>query len=264
MLAVERHAAILAELQSKPAVKVVELAGLFSVSEMTIRRDIESLVAAGALHKVHGGATRSPALSAVEPGFRSNVDRQSTSKRAIAQTAASLVAPGMTVAVTGGSTTFQLTDYLAGIGALTVLTNSLPVAERIFQLQAAGGGRELKVLLTGGERTPSEALVGPLATTAIRGLNADICFMGVHGVDVNSGITTPNLAEADTNRAFAQQCARLVVLADSTKFGVVSLARIAELSQLGTLITDRDAPEEYSRHTHLIIAGQPSGKDPLP
>jgi DeoR/GlpR family transcriptional regulator of sugar metabolism len=248
MLAAERHAAILAALDGRPVVRVTELAGKLGVSEMTVRRDIDALSAAGSVHRIHGGAARAGVLAAAEPGFPANARRQAAEKRAIARAAAQLVLPGMTISVTGGTTTVQLVDHLARIEGLTVVTNSLPAADRLHRLTA--GGRGPAVLLTGGERSPSEALVGPLATAAIRALNVDLCFMGVHGVDVDAGITTPNLAEAETNRAFADGCGHLVVLADSTKFGVVSLARITGLDETSCLITDTlPAEPGFARHT---------------
>ncbi len=238
MLAAERHAAILAKLRVQQTVRVSELAGSLGVSEMTIRRDIEGLDAAGALRKVHGGATSRRPLSSLEPGFGVNADQRIDAKEAIAAVAADLVEPGMTLAVTGGTTTYRLVDHLAG--PLTILTNSLPTAEKLHRLAAPG----ITVLLTGGERSPSEALVGPIATSTVKSFNVDLCFMGAHGVEPLAGITTPNLAEADTNRAFAQQCSRLVVLADSTKLGTVSLARIAGLDEISCLVTER-SPEAH-------------------
>ncbi|MHA7292294.1 DeoR/GlpR family DNA-binding transcription regulator [Arthrobacter sp. HLT1-21] len=241
MLAAERRDAIVSELVSKYSVRVSWLANLFGVSEMTIRRDIDALDAMGALIRVHGGATRSPASSALEPGFSANLDLHSAAKKLIARRASQLIRPGMTIALTGGTTVYQLAALLPERGPLTVLTNSLPVAELLHGLTvdaAPGRPSGITVLLTGGERSPSEALVGPLATATVRSLNVDICFMGVHGIHPDAGITTPNLAEADTNRAFAQHCARLVVLADATKVGVISLARIADLAELNCIVTD--------------------------
>ncbi|WP_028280170.1 DeoR/GlpR family DNA-binding transcription regulator [Arthrobacter sp. H5] len=251
MLAAERHAAILDRLHTSKTVRVSELADFLGVSEMTIRRDIDGLDAAGALRKVHGGAVTWASLSALEPGFPANAEKELDSKLAIATAAAALVEPGMTVALTGGTTTFQLAGRLPA--NITVITNSLPAADQLHRF----GDPSTTVLLTGGERSPSEALVGPLATAAVRGFNVDICFMGAHGVDLHAGITTPNLAEADTNRAFAQQCASLVLLADHTKFNIISLAHVVHLDRVDSIVTDRRVPG-YASLTQLIT---PTPKD---
>jgi DeoR/GlpR family transcriptional regulator of sugar metabolism len=143
--------------------------------------------------------------------------------------------------VTGGTTTYQLAMLLNAVDGLTVVTNSLKAAEALYRLQQANG---TKVIVTGGERTPSEALVGAVTNATIARLNTDICFMGVHGIDVRRGLTSPNLVEAATNTAFVQAAARLVVLADHSKFNVRSLASIAELGEVDTLITDDGASAE--------------------
>ncbi|GAB3258196.1 DeoR/GlpR family DNA-binding transcription regulator [Arthrobacter pigmenti] len=232
MLVPERHRFILRELEQREAVRVSELAAAMAVSEMTVRRDIDTLHADGALRKIHGGAGRVRPLAAVEPGFQLNLDRETEAKSAIARRAAGLVCGGMTISLTGGSTTYRLAAGLGQIDNLTVVTNSIKVADMLH-------GSSATVILTGGERTVSEALVGPVATATIRNLHVDLCFMGVHGVDVDRGLSTPNVHEAETNRAFAASAGGLVVLADHTKFGIAALAGILPLHDVGTLITDR-------------------------
>lgn len=239
MLAPERQARILKELQLHEAVRVADIASSLNVSEMTIRRDIEALDQGGLARKIHGGAMRLARLSALEPGFLLNADKQLEDKLAIAAQALALIQPGMTLAMTGGTTTYQLAVRLAPeldrLRGLTVVTNSLKVAELLYLQQ---GSSDLKVIVTGGERTPSEALVGPVARLVLGHLNTDLCFMGVHGIDAERGLTSPNALEAETNAAFVQATTRLVILADSTKFQVRSLALIAPLSAVDTIITD--------------------------
>ncbi|MFJ6003326.1 DeoR/GlpR family DNA-binding transcription regulator [Arthrobacter sp. NPDC092385] len=258
MLAAERHAAILDRLARQPAVRVSGLALALGVSEMTVRRDIDTLEARGALVRVHGGAVRPGSLSSVEAGFDANRSRGGEAKRKIAAAAVSLLAPGMTVSITGGTTTYALAPLLSRVQGLTVITNSLPLADELHRLHAAAPGDGApQVLLSGGQLTPSKALVGPLATGTITSLRADLCFMGAHGVDATAGITTPNLAEADTNRAFARTCGTLVILADATKIGVVSLARVADLDTTAALVTDRQPEGEYAALTRILC-------DPVP
>ena len=94
------------------------------------------------------------------------------------------------------------------------------------------------MILTGGVRTPSEALVGPFAVAQLRSVHLDLVFMGVHGMDAKAGFTCPNLSEAETDRALIEAGRRLVVLADHTKWGVVGIASIARLDQADVLISD--------------------------
>ncbi len=260
MLAPERQARILKELQIHEAVRVADIAVALNVSEMTIRRDIEALDQSGLARKIHGGATRLSPLSALEPGFSLNVDKEHDAKAAIARRALELIQPGMTLALTGGTTTYQLAVLLSAqldrLRGLTVVTNSLKAAELLYRQQ---GRSDVKVIVTGGERTPSEALVGPVARMVLNKLNTDLCFMGVHGIDADRGLTSPNWLEAETNAAFIEATTRLVVLADSTKFHVRSLASIASLAAVDTIITDSSAPTATrelfsSRVPHFIEA----------
>lgn len=260
MLAPERQARILKELSLHEAVRVAEIATVLNVSEMTVRRDIEALDNNGLLRKIHGGAMRLARFSSLEPGFLLNADKQLDGKLAIAVEALTLLQPGMTVALTGGTTTYQLAALLvtnlAQLPHLTVVTNSLKAAELLYRQQ---GDSKLKVIITGGERTPSEALVGPVARRVLNHLNTDVCFMGVHGIDAERGLSSPNLLEAETNAAFIEATSRLVVLADSTKFHVRSLASIASLDAVDTIITDASVnattSELFTAHVpHFITA----------
>jgi DeoR/GlpR family transcriptional regulator of sugar metabolism len=239
MLAAERHARIVAELERREAVRVAELAASLGVSEMTIRRDIEHLEEQGLARRVHGGAARPTDVGFAEPGFAVKSEHRPDAKGAIAQRALDLVRPGATIFVTAGTTTFAFARLLAAVPDLTVATNSIKVAEALGS-PAQGG---VRTILTGGERTPSEALVGPLATATLAALHVETCFMGVHGLHPRSGLTTPNMLEAEVNRAAAEAAARLVVLADHSKYGLVSLAKILPLDAIDTLITDEGLSE---------------------
>jgi DeoR/GlpR family transcriptional regulator of sugar metabolism len=122
---------------------------------------------------------------------------------------------------------------MAQVPDITVVTNSVPVANVFFEADLGQ-----TVLLTGGLRTVSDALVGPVAVAALHDLHVDVLFMGVHGMDISAGFTTPNLMEADTNRAMVAAAGRLVVVADHTKWGTVGLSRIARLQDASVLVTD--------------------------
>lgn len=233
MLVDERRRRILEEVRRRGSVSVTALAKQLSVSGMTIRRDLETLAEEGVLDKVHGGATLRRGASAEELDFELTSERHLAEKEAIAAAALELIEPGMSVGISAGSTTWTFARYLAGIDDLTVVTNSLRVAEEFRRIDP---GRT--VVLTGGVRTPSDALVGPVAERSLQTLHCDVVFLGVHGVDAEAGLTTPNLAEAATNRALVASGGGLVVLADHTKFGRVGLTTIVELDAVDTLITD--------------------------
>ena len=239
MLATQRRHRILQELQANGTVRVADLAGVLGVSEMTVRRDIDSLEAEGRLLRVHGGATRTGTFSAVEAEFVSKSGQESDAKQAIAMEALSLLRAHMTVFISGGTTTYEFARRLPRDLGLTVATNSIMVANALVPgppgPDAHGG---IRTLVLGGQRTPSEALVGPVTMHAMENLHADLCFMGVHGIDPEAGITSPNLLEAEVNAAMIAASEALVVLADASKYGVVGLAGIAPLASIGTLITD--------------------------
>jgi DeoR/GlpR family transcriptional regulator of sugar metabolism len=240
MLARQRQALILDKVRLVGAVRVAELARDFEVSDMTVRRDLEVLHDQGLLEKVHGGATAPFRLASFEPAFVTKVALQQAEKEVIAAEAAKLVQPGMALALSAGSTTYALAGLIASVPGITVVTNSIQVSEVLNQT----GRHDQTVILTGGIRTPSEALVGPFAVSQLRSVHVDLVFMGVHGMDAKSGFTCPNLLEADTDRALVEAGRRLVVVADHTKWGVIGIASIAQLDQADLLVTDSGIGEE--------------------
>jgi DeoR/GlpR family transcriptional regulator of sugar metabolism len=257
MLAQQRQAAILDRVRAAGGVRVSELAAEYGVSDMTIRRDLEALADRGLLAKVHGGATTVSPGSAHEPGFEAKSVRQRDEKAAIVLRAATMVSPGDAVALSAGTTTAALAQRLVDMPSLTVVTNSIPVADIFYR----AGRPDQTVVLTGGVRTPSDALVGPVAVNAVAKLHLDTLFLGVHGMSERAGYTTPNLMEADVNRALVEAAERLVVLADHTKWGTVGISSIVPLDRADVLITDdgldagaRDVLEEAVKDLVVVSA----------
>jgi DeoR/GlpR family transcriptional regulator of sugar metabolism len=239
MLARHRQSLILEDIRRAGSARVSDLTQRLGVSDMTIRRDLETLARAGLIEKVHGGAVLPGAPSSHEPGVEAKSVLEQPQKEAIARAAAALVAPGTAIALSAGTTTFALAQQLLDVPGLTIVTNSVRVASIFGTARPAGQlGATAQVVLTGGVRTPSDALVGPIADIAIRSLHVDQLFLGCHGIDLAAGLTTPNLAEAETNRAFVQAARRVTVVADHTKWGIVGLSSFAALGEVDTLITD--------------------------
>lgn len=243
MLARQRQEHIIDAVRRHGAVRVSELVESLGISDMTVRRDLETLSRRGLVEKVHGGAVSMHDRTTDEPGFAAKSHQQLSEKTAIAVAAAQLVEPGMAVGLSAGTTTWSLALHLADVSALTVVTNSIQVAEVLH----ASPNPDQTVVLTGGIRTPSDALVGPPAVAAIRTLHLDAVFMGVHGIDARSGLMTPNLMEAETNRALVESARRLIVLADHTKWGTVGISSFAQLDEVDVVVTDRGLAPDTRR-----------------
>lgn len=255
MLARQRQATILEHVRTHGGVRVSDLTQLLGVSDMTVRRDLDVLARRGLVDKVHGGATAVGMRSSEEPGFETKAMREFDEKEQIAREAATLVPPGSTLALSAGTTTWALSKKLADIPGLTIVTNSLRV---VNELHEAPGNRTL--ILTGGSPTPSDALVGPVADMVISSLRFDILFLGCHGMDETSGLSTPNLAEAQTNRELVRNARTVVVTADHTKWGTTGLSSFADLDQIDVLVTDAGMPDAArqvlsERVGRLVIAG---------
>ncbi|MFJ5229432.1 DeoR/GlpR family DNA-binding transcription regulator [Kitasatospora sp. NPDC088391] len=239
LLADQRRALILDLVRRDGAVKVAELVDQLGVSDMTVRRDLDALSRAGSVRKVYGGAVARTA-TAEEPAFEAKSGLETDAKAALAEAAAAQVQPGSVVAVSAGTTAYAVAARLLDVPGLTVVTNSLPVAELV---RTRGGEKGPALLLTGGAPTRSAALVGPLADQSIRSLHVDLLIIGAHGVSERAGLTTPNLAEAETNRALIASAHRTVAVADHTKWGIVGLSSFAALTDIDCFITDQGLPE---------------------
>ncbi len=242
MLARQRQERILQQVRASGSARISELTALLGVSDMTVRRDLDHLAATGQLEKVHGGAVLRQDVSR-EPAFYTKRLLERSAKHAIAARAAQLIRPGTAVGLSAGTTTWAMVPEMAGIAGLTVVTNSVTVCETIAERLT-----DQVVLLTGGMLTPSAALAGPTADQVVRTLHLDQLFLGVHGMHPGAGFTTPNLAEAQTNRALIGQSGEIVVVADSTKWGTVGLASFGELSTADVLVTDSRLPDAALAH----------------
>ena len=267
LLAEQRRALILDEVRRRGGARVNELTRRLGVSDMTVRRDLDALARQGALEKVHGGAVPVAEASTHEPGFEAKSSLELSAKEDIARAAAQLAKPGSAIALSAGTTTHALAQHLVDVERLTVVTNSARVADVFHAAEYPPGSPQAPrpgaatVVLTGGVRTPSDALVGSVADAAIRSLHFDVLFIGVHGISVEAGLSSPNLAEAETNRRLVGSARRVVVVADHTKWGTVGLSSFASLEQVDTLVTDAGLPGEVrgeieEQFLELVVAGE--------
>jgi DeoR family transcriptional regulator of aga operon len=232
----ERLGRILELLARDGTVTVPDLAEQLGVSQATVRRDLQALGDQRLLERSHGGAVAHGTAHELPVRYRTG---RSEEKRRIARAAAELVTDGAAIAFTGGTTTTEVARTLAARHGLTVITNALNIAVELAVRP------NLKLIVTGGvARSASYELVGTLADATLRGLNVDLAFVGVDGVDAERGLTTQNEVEAATNRALMARARRTVVVADGSKLGRVALAQIAPLEAADQLITNEGADSD--------------------
>ena len=234
-LAEARWLKLRALLRERGILRVEELAVELGVSLATVRRDLAELEAAGDLRRIHGGAML-PESRAEEPLFDDKTAMAASEKQRIAEAALKLIGPRDIIYLDGGSTVLALARLLAPLTQITVVTNSL----RVAQVLGNGGTR---MILTGGECRPiSQTLVGPLTRTVLEQMHLDIAFMGTIGVSAEQGLTTTDPAEAFTKEQAMTRTSRNVLLADGSKFGKTSFVRFGTLARLSTVISDKQMP----------------------
>ena len=229
-----RRARLLEALQKVDLVRVPELAGALSVSEITIRRDLDDLAAQGVVERFHGGArllSRNALTTRTEP--RRDSDSR---KKQIAVRAAAFVHPGDTVMLSGGTATLAVFREIASMDVRIVTNNAMITGEMNERSRA-----ELFVL--GGEYDRrTRALNGDLTNLTLNEIHGTICFLGTNAMSQKTGLTSSIYAAAVVNRLMAKQCEnRVVVVADASKIGVTAQFLSLPLANVQHLVTDSDA-----------------------
>lgn len=232
MYAPERHQAILAIARRDGRVEVKALADDFNVTPETIRRDLTVMERRGLVQRAHGGAIPSERLG-VEPSVAAREAIFSNEKIAIAKAALAQLPDGGSIILDAGTTTIQLASLLPDDVELTVVTNSITVATMLTTKP------NVELHLLGGHVRPRTlAAVGPWTADALSSVSVDVAFMGINGITVERGLTTPDIDEARVKAALIASARRTVVMADHTKIGREDFATVAPLSAVDTIITD--------------------------
>lgn len=245
MLADERRSLLLELVRAKGFASLPELAEKLSVSESTVRRDLDFIEESGSARRTHGGVFYtgpSPNLQ----HFDQLQTRNASKKKLIAHTAVSLIEDGETVLLDGGSTTYELAQLLCG-RPVQVVTNSLPVAN-LF----SGSDANDLVIIGGNVHTRTGVSLGPYANEMLAGLHCRLAVLSTGGIH-DDGLYNSNLLLVETERAMMQSADKVVVVADSTKFGRRGLAKLCELSQVDMLVVDHEISEDW--RSRLIAAG---------
>ncbi|MEU7132007.1 DeoR/GlpR family DNA-binding transcription regulator [Streptomyces sp. NPDC046261] len=263
VFAAERRQLILEMVRANGAVSLRELARVVQTSEVTVRRDVRALEAEGLLDRRHGGAVL-PGGFTRESGFPQKSHLATAEKTAIADLAASFVEEGEAVVVGAGTTTQELARRLARVPGLTVVTNSLLVA------QALAHANRVEVVMTGGTlRGSNYALVGSGAEQSLQGLRVTRAFLSGSGLTAERGLSTSNMLSASVDRALVQAAAEVVVLADHTKLGTDTMFQTVPTDVITRLVTDEPPAHDDRAATelqaladqgvHISVAGPGAG-----
>jgi DeoR family transcriptional regulator, aga operon transcriptional repressor len=241
LLPEQRRRTILDLLGRQGQISVRDLVDRFSISAVTVRADLDALSASGALVRSHGGAVRQ-----LEPTHDYPLDLKQSVHRAekvqIGRAAANLVHPGEVVILDSGTTTTEIARQLKirAIHGITIISNALNVVSEL--VDATG----ISVISIGGVLRPvSLSFVGPQAETMLKDLRADRLFLGVDGLDLEYGPTTPDVLEAQLNSLMMTVAKETTVVADFSKLGRRSVSRIGSMDGVHRLITDSKAPEDF-------------------
>lgn len=201
------------------------------------------------LKRTHGGAVSLQSAN-LEPGIQEKEDYFRMEKEKIAQKAYQMISAGDTILLDSGTTTLQLARELRAISDVRVITNSMIVLNELKDC------RNIEISLVGGMLRPETmAFVGPMTEASLEMIRVDKVFIAANGIDLKEGITTPNLIEAATKRKMIDISKEVILMADHSKIGKVSYAKVANWDRIHTFIVDDQAPEEFTSQLQKLGVG---------
>jgi DeoR/GlpR family transcriptional regulator of sugar metabolism len=254
MLANQRRDKIYELIQEDGSAKVINLAKIFKVTEVTIRQDLEKLEKDGLVIKEHGGAFLKDIKDQVQSfslGHKENIDK----KELIAKKCMEYIENGDTIILDSGSTTTEIAKLLKGFTSLTVITNALNIALLL------GADPGIEVIVTGGEfKPPTLSLTGQKAADSFKGLYVQKLFLATAGISLKAGLTYPSISDLVVKKAMIEAADTTYLVADSTKIGKSAFASLGALSLIDFIITDNCIEEKHKEifkdnEIELIIAG---------
>ena len=236
---VERRKNILHQINEEGQVMIHELSSEFSVSEVTIRNDLEQLEKKNMLIRARGGAMKMEGGVGLDY-FLSEKDKINTEEKAsIGKSAAMMIKEHDTIIIDSGTTTLEIAKNLGKLNDITVICNAVNVISHLIQ------HKELNLIIPGGYlRKNSLSLVGPFGERNLQNLYVDKVFIGVDGFDTRQGIYTPNIEEAHFNEIMIKISKEVIVVCDSSKFLRRSFAYICGIEKIHYVITDNGIPDE--------------------
>ena len=251
----ERQTLILQMLNENGRVSINDLMEKFSISEVSVRKDLASLEEKKLLLRVKSGAVNLQQYNeSDEFSLAKKSLKHAEEKKRIGKLAASLIHDNDTIIIDSGTTTMEVAKSLGDLKHLTSITNSLSIAHYLCQLD------KYSVIALGGQiRTTSESTVGLIAENSLNNYYCDILFLGVDSINLEKGMSTPNIEEASLNQKMIKSAEKVVAVFDSSKFEKRSFAFIANIDELDTVVTDEGITEEQkdyleSKGIEVLIA----------
>lgn len=239
MLVAERHRKIVELVNKQLSVRVSELSRIFSVTEETIRRDLEKLEKEGKLLRSHGGAVSIEKDQHLELSYLEREITKAAEKKAIALEAVKLIQPNDLIVLDASTTAWYMAKELPN-EPLTVITNSIKVA---LELSVKD---QIKVMSTGGLLSQrSLSYIGPLAERSLQTYHVNKTFLSCKGVHLDGGLSDSNEWQALIKKQMMEISDQTILLADSSKFGVRTFAFINDLEKVDRIITDQNIDEAY-------------------
>ncbi len=228
----ERHKLIIKKLGEKGYVNVTDLSQEFYVSLVTIRKDLKVLEEKKLLFRSHGRAIPSnPYTTEHHVNIKEKI--QTDEKVRIAKAAGLILNPNESIIIASGTSVIEFARHLNPVEGLTVLTASLDTALILSE------NPNIDVIQLGGNvRRSSSSVVGPISEKILAEFTFTKLFLGVDGIDLDYGLTTTNLMEASLNKEMIKAAQKIIVLADSSKFGKKGFGRICGLEDVDQIITD--------------------------
>jgi len=240
MIAEERKALLLKKLRDDGYIQVADLAGELDLSPITIRRDLMLLEKEGICVRKRGGAVRTAQGVTVEIPYDIKKNRNIEEKSRIARAALELVENGDTILMDAGSTTYNLACLLHTKERLTVVTHDLNIAVKL------AANPNINLICTGGiARANVFTLQGSQVVDFIRNLNVDKSFIGADAIHSDGTISNVNIEEVPIKQAMIKAANQVILLTDSSKFGITGFAKVCDIQDVDYLITDDNAPEEF-------------------
>jgi DeoR family transcriptional regulator of aga operon len=238
LLTEERRGQIVQLARKHGRVLVRELSERFNISAVTIRNDLNDLHRRGLIVRSRGGAVPTDSAQ-FESSLTERLRTHAAEKRRIGMAAAALVHDGETIILDSGTTTQEIARHLKGKKGLQVITNGVNVAMELL------GVPGIQLVIVGGILRPdSVSVVGSFAESMLEHLSADRLFLGAASCDPEFGPSTPNLEESHVNKAMVKIAREVILVVDSTKFNKRTMSRIAPLSNIHKVITDKSLPPE--------------------